>query len=114
MPEARIILSEAAVYVAMSPKSNASYMAIEKAIKAVESNVQARVPAHLQDAHYDGHEDLGHGVGYKYAHDFPNHYVDQQYLPDELKDEKFYEPGDLGVEKDLKDYQEKVNNKKIK
>ena len=89
-------------------------MAIEKAIKAVESNVQARVPAHLQDAHYDGHEDLGHGVGYKYAHDFPNHYVDQQYLPDELKDEKFYEPGDLGVEKDLKDYQEKVNNKKIK
>ena len=114
MPEARIILSEAAVYVAMSPKSNASYMAIEKAIKAVESNVQARVPAHLQDAHYSGHEDLGHGVGYKYAHDFPNHYVDQQYLPDELKDEKFYEPGDLGVEKDLKDYQEKVNNKKIK
>ena len=57
---------------------------------------------------------MGHGVGYKYAHDFPNHYVDQQYLPDELKDEKFYEPGDLGVEKDLKDYQEKVNNKKIK
>ena len=110
MPEARIILSEAAVYVAMSPKSNASYMAIEKAIKAVESNVQARVPAHLQDAHYSGHEDLGHGVGYKYAHDFPNHYVDQQYLPDELKDEKFYEPGDLGVEKDLKDYQTKVKN----
>ncbi len=112
MPEARIILSEAAVYVAMSPKSNASYMAIEKAIQEVESNVQARVPAHLQDAHYSGHDDLGHGVGYKYAHDFPNHYVDQQYLPDELKDKKFYEPGDLGVEKDLKEYQEKIKNNK--
>ncbi len=112
LPEARIILSEAAVYVAMSPKSNASYMAIEKAIQAVESNVQARVPAHLQDAHYSGHDDLGHGIGYKYAHDFPNHWVDQQYLPDELKGEKFYEPGDLGVEKDLKDYQKKVKNNK--
>ena len=112
MPEARVILSEAAVYVAMSPKSNASYMAIEKAIQEVENNVQAKVPAHLQDAHYSGHEDLGHGVGYKYAHDYPNHYVDQQYLPDELKGKKFYEPGDLGVEKDLKEYQAKVKKEK--
>ena len=112
MPEARIILAEAAVYVAMSPKSNASYMAIERAIAEVENNVQARVPAHLQDAHYSGHDDLGHGVGYKYAHDYPNHWVDQQYLPDEIKDKKFYEPGDLGVEKELKDRLEKIKNEK--
>ena len=112
MPEARIILAEAAVYVAMSPKSNASYMAIERAIAEVENNVQARVPAHLQDAHYSGHDDLGHGVGYKYAHDFPNHYVDQQYLPDEIKDKKFYEPGDLGVEKELKERLAKIKNEK--
>ena len=112
MPEARIILAEAAVYVAMSPKSNASYMAIERAIAEVENNVQARVPAHLQDAHYSGHDDLGHGVGYKYAHDFPNHWVDQQYLPNEIKDKKFYEPGDLGVEKELKDRLEKIKNEK--
>ena len=112
MPEARIILAEAAVYVAMSPKSNASYMAIERAIAEVENNVQARVPAHLQDAHYSGHDDLGHGVGYKYAHDYPNHWVDQQYLPDEIKDKKFYEPGDLGVEKELKDCLDKIKNEK--
>ena len=112
MPEARIILAEAAVYVAMSPKSNASYMAIERAIAEVENNVQARVPAHLQDAHYSGHDDLGHGVGYKYAHDFPNHWVDQQYLPDAIKDKKFYEPGDLGVEKELKDRLDKIKNEK--
>ena len=112
MPEARIILAEAAVYVAMSPKSNASYMAIERAIAEVENNVQARVPAHLQDAHYSGHDDLGHGVGYKYAHDFPNHWVDQQYVPDEIKDKKFYEPGDLGVEKELKDRLDKIKNEK--
>ncbi len=110
MPEARIILAEAAVYVAMSPKSNASYMAIERAIAEVENNVQARVPAHLQDAHYSGHETLGHGVGYKYAHDFPNHWVDQQYLPDEIKDKKFYEPGDLGVEKQMKEFMAKIKN----
>ena len=112
MPEARIILAEAAVYVAMSPKSNASYMAIERAIAEVENNVQARVPAHLQDAHYSGHDDLGHGVGYKYAHDFPNHWVDQQYLPDEIKDKKFYEPGDLGVEKQMKEFMAKIKNEK--
>lgn len=110
MPEARIILAEAAVYVAMSPKSNASYMAIENALAEVNNNVQPRVPAHLQDAHYNGHEDLGHGVGYKYAHDFPNHYVDQQYLPDELKDRKFYEPGDLGIEKQMKEFMAKIKN----
>ena len=112
MPEARIILAEVAVYVAMSPKSNASYMAIERATAEVENNIQAPVPAHLQDAHYSGHEDLGHGVGYKYAHDFPNHWVDQQYLPDAIKDKKFYEPGDLGVEKQMKEFMAKIKNEK--
>ena len=87
-------------------------MAIERAIAEVENNVQARVPAHLQDAHYSGHDTLGHGVGYKYAHDFPNHWVDQQYLPDEIKDKKFYEPGDLGVEKQMKEFMAKIKNEK--
>ena len=62
------------------------------------------VPAHLQDAHYGGHEKLGHGIGYKYAHDYPNHYVKQQYLPDEIQGEKFYELSDMGYEKKLKEH----------
>ncbi len=68
------------------------------------------VPAHLQDAHYGGHTSLGHGVGYQYAHDFPNHYVKQQYLPTEILGTKFYEPGDLGYEKTIKEYMKKIKN----
>ena len=94
MPEAQIILSEAVIYVASSPKSNSACNAIFAANEVVRSTVTAKVPAHLQDAHYKGSAKLGHGIGYKYAHDYPNHYVKQQYLPDGLEDSRFYEPGD--------------------
>lgn len=90
MPEARIILAEAAIYVAKAPKSNASYLAIDKALDFVKTHKQVSVPTHLQDAHYKGAAKLGHGVGYLYPHDYEGHYVKQQYLPDEYKDEKFY------------------------
>lgn len=90
MPEARIILSEAAIYVAKAPKSNASYLAIDKALDFVKTHKQVSVPTHLQDAHYKGAAKLGHGVGYLYPHDYEGHYVKQQYLPDEYKEEKFY------------------------
>ena len=106
MPEAQIILSEAVIYVASSPKSNSACNAIFAANEVVRSTVTAKVPAHLQDAHYKGSAKLGHGIGYKYAHDYPNHYVKQQYLPDGLEDSRFYEPGDLGYE--VKNYFKKI------
>ena len=68
------------------------------------------MPVHLQDAHYKGSAKLGHGIGYKYAHDYPNHFVKQQYLPDAYVDEKFYEPSDMGYEKDIKKHLEKINS----
>ncbi len=113
MPEARIILAEAAVYVATAPKSNASYMGIENAMSEVrESGSGPAVPAHLQDAHYGGAAKLNRGVGYKYAHDFDNHYVEQQYLPYELSDKQFYAPGDLGYEVKIKEHMKKIKGRK--
>lgn len=108
MPEAQIILSEAVIYVASSPKSNSACNAIFAANEVVRSTVTAKVPSHLQDAHYKGSAKLGHGIGYKYAHDYPNHYVKQQYLPDGLEDSRFYEPGDLGYEVEVKNYFKKI------
>ncbi|MBQ2986951.1 MAG: replication-associated recombination protein A [Tyzzerella sp.] len=102
MPEAQIILAQAATYIASAPKSNASYLSIEAAMENVRSK-KTTVPAHLQDAHYKGAAKLGHGTGYKYPHDYPEHYVKQQYLPDEIKDAKFYEPTEMGYEKQIKD-----------
>ena len=102
MPEAQIILAQAATYIASAPKSNASYLSISAAMENVR-NVKTTVPAHLQDAHYKGSANLGHGVGYKYAHDYPEHYVKQQYLPDEIKEERFYEPTEIGYEKEIKE-----------
>lgn len=110
MPEARIILSQAALYVACAPKSNACYMAVDKAMELVKTTKTAPVPAHLQDAHYKSASKLGHGIGYKYAHDYPNHYVKQQYLPDGLEDVKFYEPTDNGYEKQIKTHLKKINS----
>lgn len=110
MPEARIILSQAALYVACAPKSNSCYMAVDKAMELVKTTKTAPVPAHLQDAHYKSASKLGHGIGYKYAHDYPNHYVKQQYLPDGLEDVKFYEPTDNGYEKQIKTYLKKINS----
>ena len=107
MPESQIILSQAVTYVASAPKSNSAVNAIFAANDAVRNN-KTTVPTHLQDAHYKGAQKLGHGTGYKYAHDYPNHYVDQQYLPDEIKDARFYEPGDLGYEKKIKERLQKL------
>ena len=105
MPEAQIILSQAVLYVATAPKSNSATNAIFGAMENVKSQ-KTSVPAHLQDAHYKGSKNLGHGIGYKYAHDYPHHYVKQQYLPEEIKDARFYEPGDMGQEKEIKRWME--------
>ncbi len=102
MPEAQIILAQAATYIASAPKSNASYLSIDAAMQSVKTQ-KTTVPVHLQDAHYKGAAKLGHGIGYKYAHDYPEHYVKQQYLPDEIKDAKFYEPTEIGFEKNIKE-----------
>lgn len=107
MPEAKIILSQAVLYVACAPKSNAAVSAIGLAMDNVRKQ-KTTVPVHLQDAHYQGAKNLGHGTGYKYAHDYPNHYVKQQYLPDEIRGTRFYEPGDLGYEKIMKEHLEKI------
>ena len=104
MPESQIILSQAAAYVATAPKSNAAYMGIAKAMKTVADMRTMPVPAHLQDKHYKGAEKLGHGLGYKYAHDYPNHYVTQQYLPDGMEGMRFYEPSENGYEKKIKEH----------
>lgn len=103
MPEAQIILSQAVTYVACAPKSNAAYLGIFSAMDAVKNVKVESVPVHLQDAHYKGSGKLGHGVGYKYAHDYPKHYVKQQYLPDELIGRTFYQPSDNGYEKVIKE-----------
>lgn len=104
MPEARIILAQVATYLASAPKSNASYLAVDRATECMKQTMTAPVPVHSQDAHYKGSEKLGHGLGYLYAHNYPNHYVEQQYLPDALKDEVFYEPTEIGYEKQIKEH----------
>lgn len=104
MPESQIILSQAAAYVACAPKSNAAVEAIGKAMEAVKNEKTPAVPPHLQDAHYGGAGKLGRGIGYEYAHLYPNHFSRQQYLPDEYAGTTFYEPGDLGYEKKIKEW----------
>ena len=103
MPEAQIILSQAVLYVATAPKSNAACNAVFSAAEAVK-NFKATVPVHLQDSHYKGAAKLGHGVGYEYAHDLPKHFSRQQYLPDEIKDQVFYHPSENGYEKQIRKY----------
>ena len=108
MPEAGLILAEAAVYVATAPKSNASYLALEKAMEMVKNNETPPVPVHLKDAHYKGAAKLGHGLGYKYAHDYKNHYVKQQYLPDGMEGEVFYEPSGNGYEEKVISHMKRI------
>ncbi|MBR1477843.1 MAG: replication-associated recombination protein A [Lachnospiraceae bacterium] len=110
MPEAQIILAEAANYVATAPKSNASYMAIAGAMAEVESSGNLPIPSHLQDAHYKGAAKLGHGTGYKYAHDYQNHYVRQQYLPYELNGKEFYSPTGNGYEVKIKEHFKRIKS----
>lgn len=106
LPEASIILSQAAAYVATAPKSNAACIAIQEAMHAVETQRTMPVPVHLQDKHYKGAAKLGHGEGYLYAHDYPKHYVKQQYLPDGMEGTVFYRPSDNGYEKTIRQHME--------
>ena len=108
MPEAQIILSQAAAYVATAPKCNASCVAIEEAMNAVAKTKNVTIPVHLQDAHYKGAAKLGHGVGYKYAHDYKNNYVKQQYLPDELVGSEFYHISNNGYEAQIKAHMNRI------
>ncbi len=105
MPEARIPLAQAVCYIACAPKSNAAYLGIDKAMKDVEEGRTMEVPTHLKDASYHGAKKLGHGQGYKYAHDYENHYVDQEYIPEK---KVYYEPIDSGYEKKIKEYLDKL------
>lgn len=109
MPEAQIILSQAVLYVATAPKSNSACNAVFTAMDNVKK-YKTTVPVHLQDAHYKGSAKLGHGIGYKYAHDYPNHYVKQQYLPDEIKDAVFYEASDNGYEQTIKAHMKRIKD----
>lgn len=111
LPEGRIILSQAASYVASAPKSNACVMAIDKAQEMVRRADTGQVPPHLRDAHYGGARDLGHGIGYKYAHDYPENYVRQQYLPDAVREERFYIPTENGYEKQIRNHLEHLRNR---
>jgi putative ATPase len=104
MPEAQIILAQAVIYVATAPKSNSVVTAIGEAMEAVKSEKIMPVPVHLQDKHYKGAEKLGHGAGYQYPHDFPSHYVKQQYLPDNLAERVFYHMSDQGYEKNIREF----------
>ena len=112
MPEARIVLAQAVTYVACAPKSNAAYLSIDRALEVVKdvalSGAGLEVPAHLKDAHYKGAAKLGHGLDYKYAHDYPEHYVQQQYLPDALMGRHFYEPTEMGYEKHMREHLERI------
>jgi len=104
LPEARIPLAQAAIYIAAAPKSNAAVTGIDQALQAVEKETTSGVPPHLRDAHYQGADDLGHGAGYKYPHSYPGSYVAQQYLPDELVNSKFYQPSGNGYEKKIEQF----------
>lgn len=114
MPEAQIILSHAATYVACAPKSNAAYEAISLAKEEIEKSGNLPIPTHLQDAHYKGAAKLGRGTGYKYAHNYPNHYVEQQYLPYELTGKVFYEPSWNGYEEKIREHMRKIKGENEK
>lgn len=108
MPEARIILSQAVIYCALAPKSNAAYNAINRAIADVRTGASGQVPVHLRDGHYAGAKQFGHGVGYVYAHDEPGHVAAQQYLPDTLRGTVYYEPTQHGFERTLTERRERI------
>ena len=108
MPEARITLSQAVIYCALAPKSNAAYNAINRAIADVRAGASGQVPVHLRDGHYAGAKQFGHGVGYVYAHDEPGHVAAQQYLPDTLRGTVYYEPTQHGFERTLTERRERI------
>lgn len=108
MPEGQIILAQAAAYVACAPKSNASCEAVFQAMEVVKQTGNLKIPSHLQDAHYKGAAKLGRGTGYLYAHDYPNHYVKQQYLPYELDGKEFYRPSGNGYEARIREHMQRI------
>lgn len=112
MPEAQIILSQAVIYIATAPKSNSAVCAISEAIETVKATGNLPVPPHLQDAHYKGSAKLGRGLGYQYPHDYPDHYVQQQYLPYELNGKEFYSPSGNGYEVKIKEHMQKIKGRK--
>ena len=112
MPEARILLAQAALTVALSPKSNTSYMAINSAMADLEAGNSGAIPRQLQNKHFDGEDNQNKGQFYLYPHDYENHYVKQQYLPDELKNKKYYHYGDNKNEQSFKAYWDNIKNNK--
>jgi putative ATPase len=110
MPEGRIVLGMTTIFLSALPKSNSAYLAIDRAIEDVKSGNIMNVPFHLRSSSFKGAEELGRGVGYKYPHDFPAHYVHQKYTE---KDVKYYFPGELGFEKKLKDWLDKIKSKDV-
>lgn len=108
LPEARILLSEAVLFLALLPKSNSAIKAIDKALEDLKSGVHGTVPQHLRDSHFTGAEKLGRGKGYRYPHAYEGHYVKQAYLPEQLSGRIYYEPTDMGQEKTLRTYHEKL------
>jgi putative ATPase len=111
MPEARITLAQAVTYIATAPKSNAAYLAVDEAIHTVRETGNLPIPPHLQDAHYKSAGKLGHGIGYKYAHDYKDHYVKQQYLPYELNGKEFYNPTGNGYELKIKEHMKRLKER---
>lgn len=111
-PEARIPLAQATIYLAQCPKSNSVISAIDMALADLDTIETGDIPNHLKDAHYSGAADLGRCVDYKYPHDYPNHYIDQQYLPDPIKDRKYYNPGNNKNEKSFENYWDTLKNLK--
>ena len=111
MPEARITLAQAVTYIATAPKSNAAYLAVDEAIQTVRETGNLPIPPHLQDAHYKSAGKLGHGIGYKYAHDYKDHYVKQQYLPYELNGKEFYNPTGNGYELKIKEHMKRLRER---
>ena len=107
-PEARIPLAEAVIMLATAPKSNSAICGIDAALSDIESGKMGDIPAHLKDSHYGGAKKLGHGNDYKYPHAYPNHYVKQQYLPDSIKDRKYYEYGENKLEQQIKAYWDNI------
>ncbi|WP_209373202.1 replication-associated recombination protein A [Brevibacterium renqingii] len=109
MPEGRIPLAEAVTYLALAPKSNASYRALDAAIADVKNGLAGQVPTHLRDAHYPGAKELGHGHGYKYSHDYPHGVADQEYLPETLRGKRYYTPSTNGMERSMAERLENLN-----
>lgn len=113
MPEAQIILAQAAAYVACAPKSNSACTAIFSAMESVRTEPMSGIPSYLRDAHYKGASELGRGIGYKYPHDYPGHYIEQQYLPDNLVRRRFYKLSDSGMERTMMKWLERIKEQNL-